>query len=265
MTLPFSKRDMRITLCGGSERRKIQSKGILLSRGWYQSPELMALRTRMKQEGNEDADVVVRFDFADVRKVFVENPYDLSFIDAELDPNTIRDYQKHFDVIPDLPLPFQQIKAISLKMGRDEADFDDVPIADAIAKIRAIEESQDKDKKKGYKETIAQEASIIEALAKCGATLDDLTPLNEADSFAFIGEVSEAELKQTNKSKNSKKSEGASKSKKRGNKLGKGPLNQENQNLMSGSDINYSTNGNNESTSIDDDLPDYDVSFMRRM
>ncbi|RED89231.1 DUF7695 domain-containing protein [Cohnella phaseoli] len=90
LALPFSKKDIRITLCGGSERRKIQSKGILLSRGWYQSPELMVLRSRLKQEGNEDSDVVVRFDFTDVRKVFVENPYDFSFIDAGLDPNKRR-------------------------------------------------------------------------------------------------------------------------------------------------------------------------------
>lgn len=240
--LPFSKRDIRIMLCGGSQKRKVQSRGVTIARGWYQSSELMRLRARFQQEGKEETEVVVRFDYADVKKVYVENPYDYSYIDAELDPNTIKGYEKHFGIEPNLPLPFQQIKAISLQIGRTIREFDDTPIAEAIDKIKEIQNAQKLDKRHNYAKTIAQEASIIEELAQSNVVLENRKPLEAPESFSYIGEVPESELKKSKRRKKENK--------------GMEPVKEEN------NENDYVIVDTIPYAEMEDDLPDYEVSFL---
>jgi putative transposase len=61
--LPFSKKEIKLALCAGREKRTIQNKGITLERGRYWSDELAKIRYRLLQEGDEGREVTVRFDW----------------------------------------------------------------------------------------------------------------------------------------------------------------------------------------------------------
>jgi putative transposase len=239
--LPFSKRDLKIALCGGREPRKIHGRGVVLEGGWYYSIELMNLRTRLRQEGNEDTEVIVRFDYSDVKKVYVENPYDHSFIEAELDPNIIQSYEKHFGVEPSLPIPFQQIKAICLAMGREARDFDDIPIAEAIEQIKKIQAEQEKDKNNNYQVTLAQESAILDGIALSNNYLDNISPIEEPESFSYVGELTKAELAKRNKT---------------------GTRNVKDSCEPEHNEDKLQEQAVAQNIELDDDLPDYDVSYL---
>lgn len=202
--LPFSKKDIKLALCGGSKKRKIQSKGVVIEEIWFRSDELTKLKNKMEQEGDDEKLVVVRYDYADMKKVYVENPYDHSFIEALIDPNRVYEIGKHFDLEPTLPIPFQQIKAICLKEGRKRRDFDDTHIIEAYKKIKEIENAQEKDKRNQYKQALQEEMHIVENIALQSFDLDKLSILEESETFMYVGELSEAELKR-NTLKKSKK------------------------------------------------------------
>ncbi|MCZ8514345.1 Mu transposase C-terminal domain-containing protein [Paenibacillus filicis] len=193
--LPFTKKEIIVVLCAGREKRIIQNKGVVLEEAWYWSEELMKLRYRMIQEGEENRQVTIRFDYSNVKKVYVQNPFDNTFIEAFLDINAIKQFEKHYGVEPLLPIPFQQIKAICLQEGRKRRAFDDTHIIEATKRIKAIQEEQEKDKRKKYKQTLKEEASIIENLALSSFDYEELGAPEEIDTFRYVGELSEAELK----------------------------------------------------------------------
>jgi putative transposase len=193
--LPFTKKDIKLALCGGHEKRKIQSKGVIIEETWFWSEDLMKLRYKMIQEGDDGKQVVVRFDFTDIKKVYVENPYDNSLIDAFIDPNRIKEYEKHYDLEPSLPIPFQQIKAICLKEGRDRRAFDDTHVIEALKNIKAIENAQEKDKRNQYKQTLQEEMQIVENIALQSFDFEKLSAPDEPDTFLYVGELTDAELK----------------------------------------------------------------------
>ncbi|TCM99385.1 putative transposase [Paenibacillus sp. BK033] len=234
--LPFSKRDITIALCGGREKRKITNRGVVLEGVQYYSSELLELRSKLRSDNQEDMEIIVRFDYADIRKVYVENPYDYSFIEAEMDPNQINDFEKHFSVEPSIPLPFQQIKAICLQQGREARNFDDSHIAKAKKRIAELQNKDEKDKKNNYQENLAEEIAILDGLALSSAGLDDdVISLEAPDTFKYIGEISANDLK---KSKNKK------------NRLDK-------VDELPAIEVNI-----RDIVVPDDDLPDYDVSFL---
>jgi hypothetical protein len=195
--LPFTKKEIKLALCGGRERRIIQSKGVVLERVWYTSDELMKLRYRLLQEGREETQVVIRYDFSDVRKLYVENPYDHSFIEAHADSSILQDYEKEFSVEPSLPIPFQQIRAICLELGRDARGFDDSHVIQAIKEIKKIQKEQENDKKNGYVKTLQEEKNILEGLAQQKFQLDELSGITEPETFQYVGELTAEELKST--------------------------------------------------------------------
>ncbi|NRF92836.1 hypothetical protein HQN89_17745 [Paenibacillus frigoriresistens] len=121
--------------------------------------------------------------------------YDHSFIEALIDPNRVNEFGKHFDLEPTLPIPFQQIKAICLKEGRKRRDFDDTHIIEAYKKIKEIENAQEKDKRNQYKQTLQEEMHIVENIALQSFDLNKLSILEESETFMYVGELSEAELK----------------------------------------------------------------------
>jgi putative transposase len=202
--LPFTKKDMKLALCGGHEKRKIQSKGVIIEETWFWSEDLMKLRNKMRQEGDDEKQVVVRFDFADIKKVYVENPYDYSLIDAYIDPNRIKEYEKHYDLEPSLPIPFQQIRAICLKEGRGRRNFDDTHVIEALKNIKAIQIAQEKDKRNEYKQTLQEEMQMLENIALQSFDFENLSAPEGQDTFLYVGELSEEELKR-NTLKKSKK------------------------------------------------------------
>ncbi|WP_079908700.1 Mu transposase C-terminal domain-containing protein [Paenibacillus sp. 32352] len=191
--LPFSKKEITLALCGGREKRMIQNKGIVLDETWYTSDELMKLRYRLKQNGDDDTQVVVRFDHSNVKKVYIEDPYDkTSFIEAYIDPNRMHDFEKHYDVDPILPLPFQQMRAICLSEGRKRRSFDDTHIINALTNLKQIQEDQNKDKRNKYKKTLAEEARIIEGLALQTFNYEDLGLPENTETLQYLGEITEA-------------------------------------------------------------------------
>lgn len=196
--LPFSKKEITLALCGGREKRKIQNKGITLEETWYTSDELMKLRYRLKQNGDEDTQVVVRFDHSNVKKVYVEDPYDKSFIEAYIDPNRLNNFEIHYDVEPSLPLPYQQMKAICLTEGRIRRSFDDSHVTAALIKIKEIQNEQNKDKRSNYKITLAEESRIIEGLSVKSFCYDDLGLPENADSLQYLGEIEGTTTKEEN-------------------------------------------------------------------
>ncbi|TNJ63772.1 DDE-type integrase/transposase/recombinase [Paenibacillus hemerocallicola] len=197
--LPFSKKEITLALCEGREKRIIQNKGIMLEETWYTSDELMKLRYRLIQNGDEHTQVVIRFDSSNVKKVYVENPYDKSFIEAYIDPNRMQDFEKHYDVDPTLPLPFQQMKAICLSEGRKRRAFDDTHVVNALKNIKKIQNDQLKDKRNQYKQTLSKEAQIIEGLALQSFDFENLGEPENPDTLHYIGELSEAEINKKKK------------------------------------------------------------------
>lgn len=191
--LPFSRREVTLALCGGREKRVIQNKGIILEETWYTSDELMKLRYRFIQNGDDGTQVVVRFDYSDVKKVYVENPYDKTFLEAFIDPNRLNLIEKHYDVDPVLPLPFQQIKAICLNEGRKRRSFDDTHVIRALKNIKQIQNDQNKDKRNNYKQTIAEESRIIEGLALQSFEYECLGAPENSETLQLVGQMSEAE------------------------------------------------------------------------
>ncbi|MFD2613198.1 Mu transposase C-terminal domain-containing protein [Paenibacillus gansuensis] len=193
--LPFSKKEITLALCGGREQRKVQNQGIMLAETWYTSDELMKLRYRLKQNGDEDTKVVVRFDHSNVKKVYVEDPYDKSFIEAYLDSNRMSNFEKHYDVDTALPLPFQQMKAICLSEGRKRDSFDDTHVTEALIKIKEIQNDQHKDKRNKYKNTLAEEAIIVEGLSLKSINYEDLGLPDNGETLQYLGEISKGEGK----------------------------------------------------------------------
>jgi putative transposase len=193
--LPFTKKEIKLALCGGSKKRKIQSEGVTLSETWFWSEELMQLKQKMKQEGDEDMDVVVRFDYSDVKKVYVQNPYDFSYVEAEIDPNRVYDYEKHYDLEPSLPIPYQQIRAICSIEGHKRRTFDESNVIKAMKNIQSIEQQQDNDKRRNYTQTLQEEASILEGLALGSFDYEMLGAPEEPETFHYVGQLTEEELK----------------------------------------------------------------------
>ncbi|WP_284640793.1 Mu transposase C-terminal domain-containing protein [Paenibacillus silviterrae] len=193
--LPISRKEITLALCAGREKRKIQNKGIVLEETWYTSDELMKLRYRLKQNGDDDTQVVVRFDYSNIKKVYIEDPYDKTFIEAYIDPNRMHDFKKHYDVDPVLPLPFQQMKAICLSEGRKRRSFDDSHIISALTKLKQIQKDQNKDKRSNYKQALAEEARIIEGLALQSFNYEDLGLPENAETLQYIGEITEDVIK----------------------------------------------------------------------
>lgn len=148
----------------------------------------MKLRYRLIQEGREETQVVVRFDFSDVRKLYMEDPYEHTFIEAYADPSILKDYEEEFGIEPSLPIPFQQIKAICLELGREARGFDDNHVIQAIKEIKKIEQEQENDKKNGYVKTLQEEKNIVVGLAQQKFQLEELSGLSDAETFHYVGE-----------------------------------------------------------------------------
>lgn len=239
--LPFSKKEITLALCGGREKRIIQNKGIMLEETWYTSDELMKLRYRLIQNGDEDTQVVVRFDNSNVRRVYVEDPYDNNFLEAYIDPNRLYDFEKHYGVDPILPLPFQQIKSICLTEGRKRRAFDDTHVINALKNIKQIQNDQNKDKRNKYKQTLAEEARIIEGLALQSFEYESLGEPENPETLHYLGELSEAE---NNKKQLSSNQEALNETAER-TKVESNPKNEDVQ-----------------EPSIDDELPTYSVSRL---
>ncbi|MDQ0897496.1 Mu transposase C-terminal domain-containing protein [Paenibacillus sp. V4I7] len=257
--LPFTKKEIKLALCGGSKKRKIQSEGVTLSETWFWSEELMQLKNKMKQEGDEDLEVLVRFDFADVKKVYVQNPYDYSYIEAEIDPNRINEYEKHYDLEPSLPIPYQQIKTICLSEGRKRREFDDTHIIQAMVNIHSIEQQQDKDKRRGYTQTLQAEASIVEGLALGSFDYGKLGAPEEPETFRYVGQLTEEELrvKKGKDAKDANQAKEVVEEAKKGNES----------TMVSTAEVNAKPKGkvHNEAQrhqDIDDDLPTYETSRL---
>ncbi|MBD0380986.1 Mu transposase C-terminal domain-containing protein [Paenibacillus sedimenti] len=203
--LPFTKKDIKLALCGGRERRIINNKGVVLEEIWFWSDELMKLRNQMISKGDEKIEVIVRFDYSDVSKVYIQNPYDGSFIDAYPDPNTIKQLSKNFGVEPLMPLPFQQIKAICLQRGRERRDFDDTQVIEAMKLIKQIQNDQVKDKKQGYIKAKQQEVESLSGISLQSITNEELGLPAEIETFQYLGELTLEEMKSKRQSRSTDK------------------------------------------------------------
>ncbi|CAG7652906.1 hypothetical protein PAESOLCIP111_06668 [Paenibacillus solanacearum] len=239
--LPFSKKEITLALCGGREKRIIQNKGIMLEETWYTSDELMKLRYRLIQNGDEDTQVVIRFDHSNVKKIYIEDPYNKTFIEAYIDPNRLHDFEKHYDVDPILPLPFQQIKAICLSEGRQRRAFDDTHVIDALKNIKQIQNDQNKDKRNKYKQTLAEEARIIDGLSLQTFDFESLGDPENPETLHYIGELTESDFNKKQGNSNQKK---------------------QNETAEITMIVSNAKSEDGHKSSIDDDLPMYEVSRL---
>ena len=162
LDMPWTKKEIKLALGGGTERRIISNKGVVIEQVHFRSDALSSLRYKLLQNGDEKKEVILRFDLADMRTIYIQDPYETgAFIEAYPDQNTLKDYSKRFGLEPTLPLPFQQMVAYCLELGRETREFDDSGVTRAMKRIKAIEAQQDKDKSKDYVETIKLESEKI--------------------------------------------------------------------------------------------------------
>ncbi|MEK4236215.1 Mu transposase C-terminal domain-containing protein [Paenibacillus sp. FSL H7-0714] len=196
--LPFSKKEITLILCGGREKRIIQNRGITIKETWYTSNELMELRYRLIQNGDENTKVLVRFDFSDTRKLYVEDPYNKSFIEVFIDPNKVNDMENHYDVEPNLPLPFEQLKVICLSEGRYHREFNDEHVIQGLKNIKKIEQNQLSDKRNKYKNTLEEMRVATEGLAMQSFDMSTLDEPENIESLVYVGEIT---TMKSNKSK----------------------------------------------------------------
>jgi putative transposase len=245
LDMPWTKKEIKIALGGGTERRIISNKGVVIEQVQFRSDALSSLRYKLLKQGEEDKEVIIRFDLSDMRTIYIQDPYETgSFIEAYPDQNILKDFSKRFGLEPTLPLPYHQIVAYCLELGREAREFDDTHITEAISRIRRIKEQQDRDKKKDYAETIKLETEILAGLALNSSSYEELNPPEKVETFKYIGEGKP--LKRKSKTKKKKGSSDTSGQTTVDNRLDDDLANNE-MDLIIGEV---------------DDLPNYDVSFL---
>jgi putative transposase len=238
LDMPWTKKEIKIALGGGTERRVISNKGVVIEQVQFRSDALSSLRYKLLKKGDEGKEVIIRFDLSDMRTVYIQDPYETgTFIEAYPDQNTLKDYSKRFGLEPTLPLPFQQIVAYCLELGREARGFEDASITNAMKKIKGIEKQQDSDQKKDYAETIKLESEMLAGLALASSSYEELEPPIDAETFKYVGEGKPMKRKIKKKKLNKESSE------------------------QSIDSIGDDDSGGYFIGEIDD-LPDYDVSFL---
>jgi hypothetical protein len=145
-----------------------------------------------------------------------------------------------FGLEPTLPLPFHQLVAYCLELGRESREFDDRHVTRAKSRISEIEKQQDKDKKKDYVETIKLETEILAELALNSSEFEELIPPDHVETFKYIGEGKPLKRKRKSNKKDIKKDS------------------DQLENQADDELVNKESNINSEF----DDLPNYDVSFL---
>lgn len=76
--------ELKLLLMGGIKKRTITNKGVAIHNEYFQSYELMDLKNRLNKKYGHSKNVSVRFDFADMRTVYVWDEFKKDYLKANL-------------------------------------------------------------------------------------------------------------------------------------------------------------------------------------
>ncbi|GMX66747.1 hypothetical protein Elgi_60190 [Paenibacillus elgii] len=136
--IPVSKQYLKLLLSTGSDTRVLTNKGIEIMNQHFYCPNIMILHERLRKEG-KSRQVRIRYDVADMREIYVEDPYTQNYIKAIPTANSLE--RKGID--DRYPVHFQQIAAVCYRNNQTLDEFDRAPVGEAYeAKDRVIEEGR---------------------------------------------------------------------------------------------------------------------------
>ncbi|WP_059172004.1 Mu transposase C-terminal domain-containing protein [Bacillus sp. FJAT-27445] len=138
LQIPRSVDELKIMLMAGSELRKVQQQGIVVHNEWYYSKELMDIKNKLEQFNRQDEVVRVRFDWSDMRIVYVLDPFKKIYIQAKG-----TGFQRK-NINTDYPVPIQVLQLESKVRTETKKSFDPSNRAKAKRKIAAIQENDNK-------------------------------------------------------------------------------------------------------------------------
>lgn len=136
--IPRSVEELKILLIAGSELRKIQQQGVVIQNEWYYSKELMDLKNHLEQFNREDEVVRVRFDWSDMRIVYILDPFKNRYIQA-----VGTGFQRK-KINTEFPVHIQVLELDSKVKTETKKSFDPTNRARAKRKINTIQENDNK-------------------------------------------------------------------------------------------------------------------------
>jgi putative transposase len=187
--------DLKLALMSGIEVRAITNKGVQIQNEYFQSSELMELRNRLISKYGHSHNQRVRFDLADMRKVYVWDEFKKGYIEAEQTGLERRGYTTSD------PIHYSEMELDSFLSRHPNYKEEVINKGIAMREIKKIQEEESKEFKKSQRQ---KKQSEIENNSDAEATFAGVPNVEIVEGELIATEESKQEVDSNKSGKNKK-------------------------------------------------------------